>query len=350
MGEYLGGRVKTDYKCNICGHMWTTTPDTLKVTKYGCPKCATKAAAAKISYTSEYFYERMRELHPTIKVLGQFKNMNTKVSCECLLDGYVWDLIPSHAISRGHGCPKCGGSLPLTNDEFRTRLAEEHPTIIARSNYINDSTKIECKCLVCNNEWKASPTHLHQGRGCPKCAIEARRNHFAKTRSSFISEMEVIDPTIEIIGEYRNSKTKIKCGCSVCGNEWYSTPANLLVGRGCPNCTSSKGERQIAYWLRHYNVLYLREYRFADCTHIRPLPFDFYIPELKTCIEYDGIQHYQPVRFGDTTEIQAIENFESCKERDDIKNKYCKTNNIMLVRIPYWDYNNIQKIIEKLIS
>ena len=37
------------------------------------------------------------------------------------------------------------------------------------------------------------------------------------------------------------------------------------------------------------------------------------------CIEYDGRQHYQPVKdFGGETE------FEKIKLRDNIKNEYCK--------------------------
>lgn len=63
-----------------------------------------------------------------------------------------------------------------------------------------------------------------------------------------------------------------------------------------------------------------------------PLPFDFYI-------EYDGIQHYKPIVGGE-------EGFIKLKERDDIKSKYCKDNNIELYRIGYKDnINNKLKVI-----
>ena len=59
-------------------------------------------------------------------------------------------------------------------------------------------------------------------------------------------------------------------------------------------------------------------------------------------IEYDGIQHYEAVEiFG------GIPAFKKRQKRDQIKNQYCKDNNIKLIRIPYWDYDNIETILEK---
>ena len=34
------------------------------------------------------------------------------------------------------------------------------------------------------------------------------------------------------------------------------------------------------------------------------------------------------------------------KYLDNIKTKYCEDNNIKLIRIPYWNYNNIEQILE----
>ena len=35
--------------------------------------------------------------------------------------------------------------------------------------------------------------------------------------------------------------------------------------------------------------------------------------------------------------------------RDKIKNKFCKENNIKLIRIPYWKKNNINIILDNLL-
>ena len=70
------------------------------------------------------------------------------------------------------------------------------------------------------------------------------------------------------------------------------------------------------------------------------MPFDFYLPDYNLLIEFDGIQHYE-IRghFG------GYDGFVDTKIRDTIKNIYCKDNNIDLLRIPYWDYKNIENIL-----
>ena len=35
------------------------------------------------------------------------------------------------------------------------------------------------------------------------------------------------------------------------------------------------------------------------------------------------------------------------KIKDNIKTQYCKDNNIKLIRIPYWDFDNIEEILKK---
>lgn len=42
-----------------------------------------------------------------------------------------------------------------------------------------------------------------------------------------------------------------------------------------------------------------------------------------------------------------MENFKTVQYHDAIKNKYCEDNNIKLLRIPYWDFDNIEEILKK---
>ncbi len=71
--------------------------------------------------------------------------------------------------------------------------------------------------------------------------------------------------------------------------------------------------------------------------------FDFYLPNLNICIEFDGRQHYNI----DNSYFGGEEEFLRIKERDGIKNQYCKDNDITLIRIPYWDIENIDKILKE---
>ena len=72
------------------------------------------------------------------------------------------------------------------------------------------------------------------------------------------------------------------------------------------------------------------------------MPFDFYLPDYNTCIEYDGELHYKAVDYfgGDDALMNT-------KCRDEIKTQYCKENNIKLIRIPYWEFDNIEEILNR---
>lgn len=62
-------------------------------------------------------------------------------------------------------------------------------------------------------------------------------------------------------------------------------------------------------------------------------------------IEYDGQQHYWPIGFAGHGEADAQEAFDKVLTRDSIKTEFCESNNISLLRIPYWEQNNISNII-----
>jgi len=73
------------------------------------------------------------------------------------------------------------------------------------------------------------------------------------------------------------------------------------------------------------------------------LKFDFYLPKFNCCIEYDGEQHFRKYRFEKTND-----KLNTRKKRDQIKNIYCKDNNIKLYRIKYNE--NIKNKLNEAIS
>lgn len=146
--------------------------------------------------------------------------------------------------------------------------------------------------------------------------------------------------------KFINAIEKMSWKCNICEKHWdcswneiYSQKSN------CPHCYKSKGEGRIERFLIKNNISYVREYKFDDCKDKRKLKFDFAIfknENIILLIEYDGVLHFYP--YGYREEKDSLENR---KRRDGIKNEYCKNNNIPLVRIPYWKYEKIEKILEK---
>lgn len=125
------------------------------------------------------------------------------------------------------------------------------------------------------------------------------------------------------------------CKCD-CGGYKKVQGKMLTNGRtiSC-GCANSKGEVKVREILIEANINFeeQKEYNNLKASSGNCYKFDFYLPDYNCCIEYDGIQHFE------TTGWQDEDGLKKTKERDRIKNQYCKDNNIRLIRIPYTDFN-----------
>ena len=97
------------------------------------------------------------------------------------------------------------------------------------------------KCDICNHIWFSTPSNLLQGRGCMMCRNKNISHIKSKSTKTFISEMKKLDDNIEVIEEYKNNHTKIKCRCKKHNNIFYGLPQNLLHGQtSCTYCIKEK--------------------------------------------------------------------------------------------------------------
>ena len=139
---------------------------------------------------------------------------------------------------------------------------------------------------------------------------------------------------------FENVSKKLEIKCNIHG-VFFQNIHKHLKGQGCPECSfSSKGEEYVKSHLEEMEIKYIRQHGFDSCKYINKLNFDFYIPEFNTCIEFDGIQHYKPVK-----EFGGLKEFENIKKRDECKNKWCVENNIKLIRIKHSEINMIGEIL-----
>lgn len=140
--------------------------------------------------------------------------------------------------------------------------------------------------------------------------------------------------------DYTTTETKIKIICHEHGI-FEQIPVSHLQGKGCKSCIKkSKGELKIASILSDKKIKYEKEYTYDNCRNINPLPFDFYLPEYNILIEYDGKQHFEAIDY-----FGGISGLEYRQLNDKIKNEYCDSNNIKLIRIRY-DENISKKLKE----
>lgn len=184
-----------------------------------------------------------------------------------------------------------------------------------------------------------------QAGGCHKCHMENIGNANKMTKDCLINAIESKNNNILLNpNSYENvSLRNLKIRCGSCNSIFIVSKNNYdknTTGK-CPNCIGkSIGEYLISTFLDEHEINYTRQEHFnGDCHDIKPLPFDFYLPNYNMCIEFDGQGHYEPV-WGEESFLRTI-------LHDGMKNNYCRWNNIKLLRIPYWDGNNIEDILVK---
>lgn len=112
---------------------------------------------------------------------------------------------------------------------------------------------------------------------------------------------------------------------------------------------TSSLERNVELILKDLNYNYEKEYTFDDCIHINKLKFDFVIFDddnnIIQIIETDGKQHYEANNF-----FGGEEGFKITQLRDNIKNEYCESHNIPLLRLPYYlSKEEVENEIKKVI-
>ena len=210
--------------------------------------------------------------------------------------------------------------------------------------YINNKTYVSIICPE-HGEFKQRADHHMQGKKCIACGYDIVASNQTYSFEELILKFSVIHNnkyTYNSNTGFTKCIDKIEIICPKHGL-FLQKASTHLIGSGCKICYESKGEKQIAEQLSKYNILYYREHKFDECKDKKHLPFDFYIPSLNLCIEYDGLQHFKPIqRYG------GLSYFNTIKKHDNIKNEYCFKNGINLLRIKYNE--NVVNSINNLLS
>lgn len=243
------------------------------------------------------------------------------------------------------GCPYCIGRNKTT-ESFKNELFLQNPNIEVLGEYVDAHTNILCKCLIDGHKWAPTPNTLLTGQGCPVCAKAAAHDRQVKSNEQFLQELAEINPTLKPLEPYYNDHTKILVHCETHNYTWLVAPNKILHRRtGCPKCSLYSNEAKIVDILEGFGYIVEPQKRFDDCCDKLPLLFDIYVEELNLLIEYDGEGHYIPIPRGGISKEKAEENLRIVQKHDAIKTQYCKDNNILLIRVPYWENKNLYNFL-----
>lgn len=334
IGQFTDIKTKVSHRCLIHNIIFDKTPSEA-LTGSGCQQCHIDKTIAKRTKTHEQYVNELAIANPNIEVIEKYSGAEHKILHKCKICEYEWSSIPSNMLNK-KGCPKCSKKYHRTHDEYVNDVKSINPNLDVVDTFIDVKTKIRHRCLIHNIEWMTTPDSVLNSMGlCSQCIKELSIRRFTKTHEQYVQELSIVNPNIEVVGNYSKASEHIRHKCKICNHEWMTTPSNLLSGHSCPMCNISNGEYQVKKWLEDKCINYEPQKKFVDCRDVFSLPFDFYIPDYNICIEYDGEQHFKPVSFGSGNKKRVEEIFEYTQRHDKIKTEYCERNGIKLIRIAY---------------
>lgn len=362
ISNYIGWNKSIRYKCLVCDNEWNVKEARSAIRGFGCPKCAKekqKEVLVRLSKSriksEEQFRKELSEKQPNLIPNDIYKSDNTKYHCICKIHNCDVYTTPEKYLRRNQGCKFCSVernkcAIRYTDESYKEKAYSLNDNIKIVSKYQNIKEKVHVKCKICNYEWNPIAETLVWNKpcGCPNCSGNA-----IKTPESFESELKITHPELKLLSPYIRANRKLHVLCTDCNRDFMVTPNKLQQGQHCPYCKISHGESVIRSILTNLSIEFEMQKRFDDLKGVggRKLSYDFYLPTYNFLVEYQGEQHKKPVVFKGTNNKTSLLSFEKQQEHDRRKREYAKENNIELLEIWYWDFNNIEQILsEKIFS
>lgn len=267
-----------------------------------------------------------------------YNGINSKIKIICPIHGEFEQFAKNHI--QGNDCFECSKiKKSKTTQDFikNAKIIHNNYYDYSKTKYINNTIRIKIICPIHGSFLILPSDHLKKC-GCKLCGIEKTKKYTLLGLDKFIEKAKNIHGNVYDYSavEYINSYTKINIICKKHGI-FSQTPQDHIHSKsGCPICNTSKGEILISNILDKYKIKYIPQKKFKGLKYKNSLIFDFYLPEYNCCIEFDGEQHFRPIECWGGEKV-----FEDIKNRDIIKNNYCKLNNIKLFRFSYKDDHDI---------
>jgi very-short-patch-repair endonuclease len=205
--------------------------------------------------------------------------------------------------------------------------------------YENCRKKINIICPIHGIFQQTASNHLYNKYGCDMCSRDIHKLSFLSEKR--LEKLKKIHNNKYYYTDLSVNKGFINIICPSHGS-FKQYLYFHEYGHGCSECnSSSRGENFIKEYLDRKNIKYKRNFIFKECKNERGLRFDFYLYENNIIIEYDGEHHFMENKYF------GIGNLNYIQKNDEIKNKFCLNNNISIIRIPYFEFNRIEEILDR---
>ena len=306
--------------CKHCGKRYYVQKSQENRSKFCSDECFRKSKNKQKSYSCDYCGK-------------EFFTRGSKVDNR--LNGESKYLCCSSECAKEIQKPKWADIVSLF-DRYNYLLLSDH--------YVNAKTKLEYICLDHQEYGSQYVTYnnLKYGFGCKYCGIETR---VQKRRLSFDEVKKIFDrhDMILLEQEYINTQQKLAYICKHHLDIGIQHMATVNAYKNyCPYCNIVKGEKVIANFLLEHNIGFKLHKTYDDLIGVggRELSYDFYLYDYDLLIEFQGQQHECPVDFFGGTEQFIVQ-----QEHDKRKKEYAKIHNIDLLEIWYYEFKDIEKIL-----
>jgi len=295
--------------------------------------------AKKLNLTGIQFGELIA-LIPAEKRNDKYTRWVCQCSCGRMTEVRTDYLTSGHTTSCGHIKDQHFYKLDLTGQKFgKLTVIESIPPIYQ-------------KCICdCGNEVVVKTSNL-TNNNTQSCGCYQKQRVSEATFKSLVGQRFGKLVVVERVANNRFDHVCYRCKCD-CGGGTIVDSTNLKNGNttSC-GCIKSKGEMKINQWLTSHKINFIPQYSHNDIflsSGRRPF-FDFAIfdncDNLLCLIEYQGPQHYSYSGYGWDNE----ENFKQTVRRDEERREGCKRLNIPLYEIPYWELDNVDQILERILE
>jgi len=241
---------------------------------------------------------------------------------------------------------------------------------------------IKCQDKDYHGSYDITPNHFITGNRCPYCTNRHGKVHPLDSLGKLLEDKNLLH-----LWSNRNKKSPYEYTPKSNQEVYWKCPEGThkdyprsICGSNkssfrCPECQYSKGEERVSNYFinlgfikiidEDYIILddifkekyhhYIPQKEFDGLVGLKNgnLSYDFYLPNLQynLLIEYDGEYHYMPIRKYKNEPIKyAEERLKKQQEHDRLKTEYAESYNINLLRIPYWEFDNIEDILDEYLN
>jgi len=281
-------------------------------------------------------------------------------------------------ISQNQGCPYCVGRqvglsncLAIKNPEL---ASEWHSSLNGDLTPYdvtpNSNKKVWWQCSKNSKHKWSTSVKARKITNCPYCSgnLPSEDYNLLVMNYELCKEWDY-NKNEKRPEEYTpGSMTKVWWKCNDCEHEWEAAIKERNKGVGCPECNKSKGEKRIDEILtnnirikisqedfdqliddsKYSKNYFIPQMKFDGLVGLGNglLSYDFYIPKYNFLIEYQGEQHERYI----PGFHKSYDDFLKQLEHDKRKREYADINNINLLEIWYYDFDNIGNILSKYIK